>query len=149
MRFHEHLRLGKVRWVTADALLSQGLIRSAEEDFRIIANTEITDENASFFFKNSYDCLRAALQSFLALDGLKSYSHEAIIQYAAEKGVIDRRSAQRADRYRLLRHDIEYRAKKATRTETEEIIKLTGHLLPMMRSRLRREIERRGGRPQS
>ncbi len=117
----------------SDAALARGLLENAEEDFRIISEGRITAGNASFFFKAAYDCRRSALQSFLARDGLKPYSHEAIIQYAQEQGFLDRRSALRTDRYRLLRHDIEYRAARATSAETDGLIRFVRRTLPRIR----------------
>ena len=133
MDFKEYVALGKVKKVQPDISQAKGLLQTAEEDFTIVSSTTITAKNASFYFKNIYAVLRSGLEAFLSLHGFKSYSHEAILQHAFEKKLITQETFMRADTFRKLRHDIEYRAEKATKEETEEILALASKLLPKLK----------------
>jgi hypothetical protein len=137
MRFEQFIKIGKVKKVSIDLALAKGLIQNAYDDFNLIKNEEITNENASFYLKNCYDCLRSALQSFLTIKGYKSYSHEAIIIFSSENNIISKETANKIDKFRILRNDIEYRAKRALLKETNELISITKTLLPKLNFRLK------------
>lgn len=135
--FESYVRRGKVKEVAEDPGEAENLIKYALEDFDQIETENITDKNASMKVKNVYDCLRRALQSFLAMEGYNPYSHEAIIAYALENDIVSKEEANKLDKYRKLRNDISYNAERANSKEAEDIVSFAEHILP----RLEEEFE--------
>jgi hypothetical protein len=95
MDFSEHIRLKKVKKGKAYPYMARELMQTAREEINLILLVEISDANSSFYFKGVYGCLIAALQSFMSLEGYKPYSHEAIIQFGLENGIIDQKNASK------------------------------------------------------
>ena len=79
-----------------------------------------TDRFAMFVFENLYDCLREICDALLALDGYKTYSHEAAIAYLGEKGVPDG-IVTRIDRYRRRRNASKYYGRTVSTEDAEDI----------------------------
>lgn len=123
--FREYVRDGKVKTgqtssAEADSLRKQAVNRFEQE----IQNVEINDKNATFKFEGAYEVLRQLLQSFMAEEGYKPYSHEAIIAYSKENGLISEKEADELDRYRRLRNDIRYRGETTNLKRAKRIVEL-------------------------
>jgi hypothetical protein len=141
MNFNNYIELNKVKKIQKDFILAKGLMYKSINEFEIIEPIQITNKNSSFYFKNCYDCLREALQAFLAAYGYKSYSHEATIQFAKENKILDEVFSNKMQKFRMLRNDIAYRAKNSNLDETKEIIFLTKQILPQLKEKLEKIIK--------
>ena len=89
-----------------------------------IENAELSKENATFRFEDAYEALRQYLQSFMAEDGYKPYSHEAIIAYSLENDSLNKSEANKLDQFRKLRNDIRYRGETSNMKQAEQMIEL-------------------------
>ena len=76
--FDFYLELNEVKRVSKDPELAKSLIRDMNE--RIAKSLKLNvKEFAKIVFENLYDALREFSDALLALDGYKSYSHQASI----------------------------------------------------------------------
>jgi len=137
VEFKAYERIDKVRRVAPDESMARGLLRGARDDWRVVGRMRVDNRTASIAFKLSYDFLRCALQTLLALEGWKPYSHEAVFQYALEQGVLDPAEHTLADEARHLRHDIEYRGTRATPDDVRRLRRLVRAVLPRVSANLR------------
>ncbi len=71
-------------------------------------------------FENIYDCLRELLDALLAVDGYKSYSHEAAISYLKLFNISES-IISNLDRFRATRNDSKYYGKIPSLENAEEI----------------------------
>lgn len=134
-RFEEYIESGDVRTGSPSPSEAESLREQAKHRFQEeIEKAEMTESNATFKFESAYEALRQFLQSFLAGEGYKPYSHEAIIAYAHENGLLTDGEADRLDRFRKLRNDIKYRGETANLERAEAMIELA-------RSKLQEDIE--------
>jgi len=124
MKFiHTYLAEGKVKQISKDPAMARSLIQQAEARLYDLEHLPLTSENASFRFEGGYECVREAVQAFMAYDGLKPYSHEAVISFARERGLLSESETAAFDRFRKIRNDINYEGEKTTVEETKEIIR--------------------------
>lgn len=135
--FREYIKEGKVLKKTADLAEARSLFFQAKERMKDLFNLPLTEINASFRFEDAYEVLREALQAFLSKGGYKSYSHEAIFSFAREKEILSEGKALQVDRYREIRNDINYRGKKVTLEEAQEIITMVKEILPILEKRFK------------
>lgn len=124
-KFEEFVEEGKVRTgqpspAEADSLSRQAIKRFEQE----IKDIEITEDNATFKFEDAYEVLRQVLQSHMAREGYKPYSHEAIIVFALEKDLLTEKEADELDRCRKMRNDIRYRGESTNPKRAERIVNL-------------------------
>ncbi|MFH2021383.1 MAG: hypothetical protein ABIJ34_08285 [archaeon] len=120
--FEEFLAEGKVVRGVPDPSESGSLKKQAIMRINDLKLLPIGEQNASFRFESAYESIREILQSYLAADGYKAYSHEAIIAFAKENSIISEADAFEANRIRQIRNDINYRAKLVTPYEAKEAI---------------------------
>ncbi len=113
---------GKVLKKTPDPGEARSLFIQANERFSDLRQLSLNEKNASFRFEAAYEAMREAVQSFLSYEGYKSYSHEAIFSFALDRSLLSEAKAVKADRYREIRNDINYRGKKVTEQEAKDVI---------------------------
>ncbi len=137
--FQEHLKENKVKKKAADPAEGRSLFRQAEERLADLQHLPLTEKNAPFRFEDGYEVLREALQAFLALEGYKPYSHEAVFCFAAERHLLSEAEYHAADRYREMRNDINYRGKTVLMEEAQELIDFVKALLPLLGKKLEKK----------
>ncbi len=128
--FLDFVNEGKVIKKSPDLGEAKSLLAQAKSRLIDLQALPLNENNASFRFESAYEVIREASQSFLAIEGYKSYSHEALFSFILEKTILPEQDAIRADRYREIRNDINYRGKKVTIEETKEIIIFAKRLIP-------------------
>ncbi len=130
--FGECVKEGKAIRRSPDPAEAASLLQQANGRLADLQRLPLDEASASFRFESAYEALREALQAFLAREGYKPYSHEAVIAFAAEQGLLPAADARTADRYREIRNDINYRGKKVTRDEAEEAIAFALRVVPKL-----------------
>jgi len=137
-KFKEFVEEGKVKKTAPDiirakSMLSQGLARITD-----LKSLPLKEETASFRFEDAYEAVREVLQAFMFLEGYNPYSHDAIIVFGFEKGLLTEAEFNKWDRNRKVRNDIHYRSEKTTLEETKDAIGSASDLI----GRLRKEFEK-------
>tara|TARA_Y100000310_G_C20693849_1_gene824109 strand:- start:1992 stop:2417 length:426 start_codon:yes stop_codon:yes gene_type:complete len=133
----EYIGGNEVKTGSPDSAEATSLMEQALARLNDLLALPLGENNASFRFESAYECVREALQSFMAKEGLKPYSHEAIFAYAKERELIGEGEMINLDRYRDKRNDINYRGEKINVEEAREIISFAKFMV----SRLRKELE--------
>jgi hypothetical protein len=119
MKFEEYIKKKLVRKTTIDKQLIKSLIQTAESDLIFFKESKITENSARKIVSNYYDILREILEAIANKDGYKFYSHEAFTNYLKElKSEIS--IANKFDRFRIIRNNINYYGLEITVEEAEE-----------------------------
>jgi hypothetical protein len=126
-----YLRENKVKRGSPNPSEAKSLMEQAKDRMNDLLTLSINEKNASFRFESAYECLREAIPSSMAKEGFKPYSHESIVAFAKERGLLNDRESQTFDRYREIRNDINYRGQKVTE-EAERIISFINEILSRM-----------------
>ena len=137
--FEDYIERGKVREEKTDPSQASSLLRRSESKFQTMEKLGINEDTATDYLENVYESCKMLLQSLMALDGYKPYSHEAVIAYAIDEQELGMVNSNTLNRYRKLRNDISYRGEIATEDEAENIKELYLEL----KSELKPEIEQK------
>ena len=97
-------------------------------------------EYTKIVFENIYDSLREFCDALLAVDGYKSYSHEASIAYLKNCGFNDSEILA-LDRFRYKRNGSKYYGKDISWEDAEEIKKFYKEMLNKINSLLKNKIQ--------
>jgi len=118
--FDFYFNEGKVKRQNQDKELAKSLIDDAKERIEKAVKLDI-----AFFskivFENVYDALRNILDALLAVEGYKSYSHEASIAYLKKHGFEDS-IIEEIDSFRFKRNSSKYYGKDVSEEDAKEII---------------------------
>jgi predicted transcriptional regulator len=109
--FKTYLAEGSAKKISIDRELAKSLCKIARFRLKKAKSEKPDADNAFFIVENSYEAVRELIDALMALDGFKSYSHEACIDflkdlYEKEIGIS---TILTIDRYRKIRNDIKYR----------------------------------------
>jgi len=104
--FDIFLAQGDVKKTSQDIELAKSLIKDMEER---LDKSKLLDINVfpKIIFENIYDALRDFCDAILALNGFKSYSHQASIYYLLKKG-FDISVVKELDQFRYKRNGSKY-----------------------------------------
>lgn len=134
--FIEFVKEGKAVRKSPDLGEAKSLIAQSKRRLNDIQELPLNKDNASFRFESAYESIREALQAFLSIEGYKPYSHEAIFSFALEKKLLHEHEIFKADRYREIRNDINYRGKTVTVEEAREIILFVKQIMPNLEKKV-------------
>lgn len=117
--FQYYLEKKEVRKVSPDFSLAVSLKKDAVD--RATKALKLgTKEFSKFIFENLYDAVREICDAILALDGFKSYSHEASISYL-RNFAIDESVILAFDNFRYKRNGSKYYGREILINEAEDI----------------------------
>lgn len=117
--FQSYLESKKVNKASPDRELARALLQNVEEREKSTLKLEVK-EFPLLVFENLYDCLRELLDALLAVEGYKSYSHEASIAYLRHFKFPESKIAQ-LDRFRAKRNNSKYYGRSPSRDDAEEV----------------------------
>ena len=107
--FEFYFKDGKVKKQIQDTELARSLLNDAKQRFNKMIQLDV-NKFSKIIFENVYDALRGILDSLLAADGYKSYSHEASIAYLKKYDVEDS-LLKELDDFRYKRNSSKYYGK--------------------------------------
>ena len=139
--FEEYIERGDVRDQNKDPSQASSLLKRSESKFETMQKLGIDEETATDYLENVYEACKMLVQSLMAADGFKPYSHEAIIAYSIDELDLGMINANTLNKYRKLRNDISYRGEIATEKEAENIrdlyLELKSELKPKIEEKLK------------
>ena len=118
MNFNDFINRGQVRKGSRDVALAKSLVATSDIDLKFLKSLDITETSARKIMTNYYDVLRSLLEAVLALEGYKSYSHEAYTYFLTEKE--EQLIADKFDRFRKIRNGINYYGTDVSVEEVKE-----------------------------
>jgi len=119
--FEYYLNTKDVKRCSPDRQLAVSLIKDMKERIDKALKLDV-DEFSKIIFENFYDALRDFCDALLALDGYKSYSHEASIVSVEKKG-FDIGFISLFDNFRYKRNGSKYYGLKIMADDAKSIIK--------------------------
>lgn len=125
----EFIDEGKVKKAQPDKTRAKSMLFQGQARMTDLKSLPLNDENASFRFEDAYEAVREALQAFMFLEGYNPYSHDAIIVFGYERGLLTEAEFRKWDRNRKIRNDIHYRSEKTTIEETKDAIEMAAELI--------------------
>ena len=119
-KFEFYLNEKVVKKISSDPSLANFLLADAKERFSQSIKLKLKEFN-KIIFENVYGSLRNILDALLAINGFKSYSHEASIAFL-QKFNIEESIILELDNFRYQRNSSKYYGKNISLESTTEII---------------------------
>ncbi|MBI4016933.1 MAG: hypothetical protein HY363_04545 [Candidatus Aenigmarchaeota archaeon] len=130
--FQEFVANGDVRKGLRDIALARSLKEFSEKRIKYAQLMPLTEQSAFLTYETVYDALRELIDSLLALEGYKSYSHVASIAYLQKFPDISPAEIAKLDNAREKRNLAKYYAKPITLAEAKDIRALHSTLKPKL-----------------
>jgi hypothetical protein len=135
--FEDYVATGKdVKKIPIDKNLVKSLTDQATRRLAYVEPVQITADNSDFVLEHYYEALRTLADAVLALNGYKSYSHEASIAYFANDKDFSPMLLEGFDRLRRKRHGIHYYGQRVSITDAQEARTLSAIIAPKLKAKL-------------
>lgn len=118
--FEFYVKEGKVKKQNPDTELARSLANDAKIRVEKASKLDIS-VFSKIIFENAYDAIREILDALLAVDGYKSYSHEASIAYLKNYD-FDDSTIKEIDDFRYRRNSSKYYGKDVSDEDAREIL---------------------------
>ncbi|HLC65273.1 MAG TPA: hypothetical protein VJI46_04075 [Candidatus Nanoarchaeia archaeon] len=118
--FDYYLEIGEVKKAAPDLALAKSLVRDMNSRIKD-SKSLLTQNYPKIVFENVYDALRDFADAVLAIEGYKSYSHQASFAYLA-KFNFNIQMLETLDRFRYKRNGSKYYGQTVSVEEAKEIL---------------------------
>lgn len=115
---------------------AKSLVMQADQRVKFIASIPKTAENANYIVENVYDVIRELLEAKLAIDGFKSYSHEAAVAYMQVLGFSEF-EVKFTNELRKIRHGIKYKGENTSLEYAHQTITFLEKVMPKLKTLLK------------
>lgn len=129
--FEYFIKTGEVKATTKDRLLCKSLISDAKRRFEYF-DILVTKENAKFVLENTYEAMREIADAILAIEGYKSYSHEASILFLSKRGFINESEQNKFDQLRKIRNKSKYYGTDVDEIDAKDSIALAKRIIEQL-----------------
>ena len=134
------LKTGALRYKQKDTEKIKSMINSAEINARVTKSIKLDDDTATLIFRELYESIRQLGDAKWGLMGFEPCNHEVSMEVLKEFNIKDKVKLNSLDRFKKIRHDINYRGFRAILSQTEEILdfwdKCGGEILKILRKEL-------------
>ena len=98
------------------------MIISAEVNAKVTKEIKITDDTATLIFREAYESIRQLGDAKLWLLGYEPLNHEVSMEILKEFDIKNKVKLNSLERFKKIRHDINYRGFRSSREQAEEIL---------------------------
>jgi len=134
--FEEFIKSGEVRMQTVNSILNKALINSSFDRLEFVKRLNIKTDY-KYIVENAYDVLRELIESQLAVEGYKSYSHEATILFLKKFKDITEQEISMLDNLRKVRIGLKYYGKESNPEDARQTLVLLKTILPKLKKILK------------
>lgn len=133
MKFEDFIREEIARKTTVNPSLIKSILKTSEQDLKVIKKIELNSVSARKVMSNYYDILRTVLEALALSKGYKIYSHEAFtsfLEFIEEKNV-----PEQFERFRKIRNRINYYGEEISAEEVKEHIEKIEILITKLKNK--------------
>jgi hypothetical protein len=116
------MKENKLRPKQIDLEKIKSLISSAKSNADITLKIKLEEKSATVIFRELYECIRQLSEALWMLNGYEPKTHEIALESLKELEIKNRLKLNHLDRYRKIRHDINYQGFQATLEQAKEIL---------------------------
>lgn len=131
--FEDFIKSGEVKRKEKNDILADVLINSSKKGESHAKKQEMTEENAEYIVADVYDTIRELIEAKLALDGYKSYSHEATVLFLKKFKEFNESEIGFLDNLRKIRNGIKYYGKESDAEEAKKALEFLDLMLPKLK----------------
>jgi hypothetical protein len=116
------LKTGIIRHRQQDKEKIKSMINSAEINARVTKEIKLNEDTATLIFRELYESIRQLGDAKWWLLGYEPTNHEISMEALKDIDIKDKLKLNSLDRFKKIRHDINYRGFRATISQAEEIL---------------------------
>ncbi len=115
------LKENKLKKKQIDIEKIKSLLSSAEENAEVVKKIELNDKTATVIFRELYESVRQLGESMWLLKGYEPSDHQISLESLKDLEIKQKLKLNYLDRYRLIRHDANYKGFKIPKEQAQEM----------------------------
>lgn len=115
------LREKRIRQKTVDISKIRSLLESIETNANVTLDIKLTKDSATVIFRELYESIRELGDALWWIEGYEPQDHGISIELLEIQPVKNPTTLKHLERYKTVRHDIQYRGFRASETQTKEL----------------------------
>lgn len=135
------LKSGIIRNRQRDAEKIRSMINSAEINAKVTKSIKLNDDAATLIFREIYESIRQLGDARWWLLGYEPSNHEISMEALKDFDIKEKLKLNSLDRFKKIRHDVNYRGFRATIQQAEEILDFWNKCGEEIVKELRKEID--------
>jgi len=116
------LKSGVIRNRQKDSEKIKSMLKSAEINVKVVKSIKLDEETATLIFREVYESVRQVGDAEWWLLGYEPTNHEISLEALKDFEIKNKVKLNSLDRFKKIRHDINYRGFMASVSQAEEII---------------------------
>lgn len=136
------LKSGIIRNRQRDMEKIKSMINSAEVNAKVTKDIKLNDDTATLIFREIYESVRQLGDAKWWLLGYEPSNHEISMEVLKDFDIKDKLKLNSLDRFKKIRHDVNYRGFRATNQQAEEILDFWNKCGEEILKELRKEIKK-------
>lgn len=116
------LKIRAIRIRQKDMEKIKSMTNSVEINVRVTKEIKVSEDTATLIFREIYESIRQLGDAKWWLLGYEPLNHEVSMEILKEFDIKDKVKLNSLERFKKIRHDINYRGFRATILQTEEIL---------------------------
>lgn len=126
MNYEFWIKRGALRIRQKDLEKIKSMINSAEINAKATKEIKLAENTATLIFREIYESIRQLGDAKLWSNGYEPLNHEVSIEILKEFQIENKIKLNSLDRFKKIRHDVNYRGFRATIPQAEEILEFWG-----------------------
>lgn len=135
------LKTGILRNRQKDIERVKSMIDSAERNAKVVENIELTEASATLIFREMYESIRQLGDAKWWLLGYEPSNHEVSMEILKEFDIKEKLKLNSLERFKKIRHDINYRGFRATISQSKDILDFWNKCAVEIVSKLKKELQ--------
>lgn len=116
------LKTGIIRNRQKDTMMIKSIINSAEINAKVTMNIKVNEDSATLIFREMYESIRQLGDTKWRILGYEATNHEISLESLKEFDIKERVKLNSLERFKKIRHDLNYKGFRATTSQAEEIL---------------------------
>ena len=136
------LKTGIIRNRQKDVEMIKSIIHSAEVNAKVTMAIKVSEDSATLIFREMYESIRQLGDAKWRLLGYEATNHEISLESLKEFDIKEKIKLNFLDRFKKIRHDLNYRGFRATIVQAEEILEFWEKCGEEILKILKKEVEK-------
>ncbi len=115
-------KIGILKAINKDFEKVKSLITSSKENAEVTLSVPLNEKSATLIFREIYESIRQLGEAKWLLLGYEPQNHDITLDILKESEIREKVKLNHLDRYKNIRHDINYRGFKVSEAQTKEIM---------------------------
>lgn len=123
-KINKLLKTGKLKQISIDKPRIKSLLDSIENNAKIAISIPLNEKSATVIFRELYESIRQLGDAEWWSLGFEPQSHDVSLDILKELDIKNKYKLNALDRFKLIRHDANYRGFQVSKDQAEELIEL-------------------------